>query len=309
MKWYLKFGLYAILISGFIQSCKLDKKEKGEKLLIVCTTGMISDVVQNIVKDSCFVKTLMGPGVDPHLYKPSPKDIQLLQQADVIVHNGLHLEGKMTDVFDKMKKEKTIITWSDGVAETKLINNTEFQGNFDPHIWFDSELFMNGAEYFKDKLSEVDETNASYYKGNLESYKSELTKNEELINESLKSIKEENRILITSHDAFSYFGRKYNFKVRGLQGISTISEFGINDKVSLVNFIIDNKVKVLFVESSVSSKSLESVISSCESSGHSVRIGGMLLSDAMDAKDKLGGNYIGMLRYNMNTIINGINGK
>lgn len=290
-----------------LSSCRLEQKKPGERLLVVCTTGMIGNVVENICGEASEVKTIMGPGVDPHLYKPTPSDIRLLQNADVIVHNGLHLEGKMGEIFNKLKREKLIINWSEGIPENRLLASSEQEDSYDPHIWFDPELFILGAEIFTKSMMERDSTQSEYFKNNLEAFRVRLHFTEKRIDSMIHSIPKNKRVLITSHDAFSYFGRRYDFEVRGLQGISTVAEFGIKDKVDLVNYIFENDIHVLFVESSVSNKSLESVVETCEKKGHRIKIGGTLLSDAMDAKDRPGGTYLGMIEYNVRTIISGIN--
>ncbi len=300
-------GLIGVLALLF--SCRLEQKQPGEKLLIVCTTGMLGDVVHNICGDLHQVETIMGPGVDPHLYKASPNDIRLLQNADVIVHNGLHLEGKMGEIFEKLRREKLIIQWSDGIKEINLISTSEYENSYDPHIWFDPDLFMMGAQFFVDEISAFDQKNSSKYQEQYSAYKKKVDSKQVELEAKISSVPMEKRILITSHDAFSYFGRKYDFQVKGLQGISTVSEFGIKDKLNLVNYILEKDVNVLFVESSVSSRSLKSVIETCEKKGHNIRIGGTLLSDAMDEKNKLGGTYLGMIEYNVNTIIESIHGE
>jgi manganese/zinc/iron transport system substrate-binding protein len=305
----LKNFLTFFLLLSVLFSCKLEDPKDSDEILIVCTTGMIGDVVDHIAGKKCTIKTIMGPGVDPHLYKPTPDDIQLLQNASVIVHNGLHLEGKMGEIFNKLKSEKLIIDWSEGINKKEFINNSDFQGNYDPHIWFDPMLFMDGAKFFAEKLGELDQENAIYYEQVYEKYRHDISMIVKWAENEISKIPKEKRILITSHDAFSYFGRKFDFTVRGLQGISTVSEFGIKDKVNLVNYIVENEIQAIFVESSVSSKSLESVVESCREVGHTVRIGGTLLSDAMDDPSEVGGDYIGMIEYNVVTIIQGINGK
>lgn len=304
---YYIFGLFFLLLGAF-WSCRLEQKKPGEKLLIVCTTGMIGDVVDNLCGDIHQVERIMGPGVDPHLYKPTPSDIRLLQNADVIVHNGLHLEGKMGEIFDKLQNEKLIIKWSDGIEESDLMMTTENEDSHDPHIWFDTDLFIDGAHYFTIKLTEYDTVNANQIQINFTKYNDQVRKKKSEFLSLIDQIPSEKRILITSHDAFSYFGRDYGFEVRGLQGISTVSEFGIKDKIDLVDYIISNDVHVLFVESSVSSKSLESVVETCEKRGHEIKIGGTLLSDAMDDEGTLGGTYLGMIEHNIKTILEGING-
>lgn len=296
-----------MMIALFMVSCREgDKSEQQGKLTVLCTTSMIGESVSHIVGDSVNLVTLMGPGVDPHLYKPTPSDLKELEKADVIVLNGLHLEGKMADVLGKLKSKK-IVYLSDLVEDqSKFINNTEFAEAQDPHFWFDTGLWKEALGNFTDILRQLDTTNADYYYTNWQSYEDEMKSVEDYVALELNKVPDSLKVLITSHDAFSYLGRKFDIEVRGLQGISTVVEFGLKDVSDIVAFIVDRNIKSIFVESTVSDKAMKAVIDGVEAKGGAVKIGGTLYGDAIGDKDKTEGTYLGMLKHNANTISNGL---
>lgn len=282
---------------------------KNGQLNIIATTGMVADAVQNIVGDKAEVVALMGPGVDPHLYKAIQGDLTKLTNADVIFYNGLHLEGKMQEIFEKMARTKTVYAITDGLTETSLRpleggENSKYK--YDPHIWFNVQLWSKTLKGIADKLSGVDKANATSYQNNYKAYEKELLNLHNKILEDVKVIPQAQRVLITSHDAFGYLGDAYNFEVEALQGISTVNEFGLKDVKQLVDFITSKSIKSIFVESSVPRKPLEAVIAGCKDKGSSVTIGGELFSDAMGAAETPEGTYVGMVKHNFYTIINSL---
>lgn len=294
-------SILILLIS--LWSCNDKTNTTGSKLTIVTTTGMIADIAKNVGKDSVSVEALMGPGVDPHLYKATQGDLGRLQNADVIFYNGLHLEGKMGEVFEKLERIKTVVPVARGIDSTFLLNDPVYENAFDPHIWFDISLWASTIGEVTATLIEADPDNANYYEKNASAYANELLSLHDWVKSEVATIPEDKRIMITAHDAFSYFGRAYEIEVRGLQGISTLSEFGLKDRVDLVNFIVENKIKAVFVETSVSEKNINAIVEGCRQKGHNVIIGGNLFSDAMGAEDTPEGNYIGMVQANVRTIV------
>ncbi|MEK6479747.1 zinc ABC transporter substrate-binding protein [Catalinimonas sp. 4WD22] len=291
-----------IFLAAFIISCSSPSAEDSQnKLYVVATTGMIADAAANIVGDSAVVEGLMGPGVDPHLYKATRSDLSKLRKADIILYNGIHLEGKMGEVLEKLSTQKPVFAVADGIDQQRLIALEE--NVYDPHIWFDVSLWNEAVAYMGEKLVEVDTANASYYKRNTEAYTKELADLHQWTRNEIASIPQTSRVLITAHDAFNYFGQAYDIEVRGLQGISTISEFGLKDISALVDFITERGIKAVFVESSVPTKSLESVVSGARERGHEVSIGGTLYSDALGEKGTDAGTYMGTVRANVNTIV------
>lgn len=274
------------------------------KPYIVATTGMIADAAANIVGDSARVEGLMGPGVDPHLYKATRSDLSKLREADVILYNGLHLEGKMGEVLEKLAAQKPVIAVADVIDQGRLIST----GNdtYDPHIWFDLSLWQEAVEVLGSRLAELHPGHAEYYRQNTRAYAQELAELHDWTEEQVASIPEPQRVLITAHDAFSYFGKAYDIEVRGLQGISTLSEFGLRDVSELVEFISGRGIKAVFVESSVPTRSLEAVVSGVQERGHEVQIGGTLYSDALGAPGTDAGTFVGTLRSNVNTIVSSL---
>ena len=270
---------------------------------ITVTTGMIADAVLNVAGDHAKVTALMGPGVDPHLYKATQGDLARLTSADVVFYNGLHLEGKMVDVLEKLSRQKPVVAVTDGVKESDLRSPPEFQGAHDPHIWFDVKLWAGAVRRIADELKKVDETNAEEYDRNATQYIRRLDSLDTWVRTQIATIPKIQRVMITAHDAFGYFGRAYDIEVRGLQGISTVSEFGLADRAALENLIAERKIKAVFVESSVPKRSIEAVVEGVRAKGHEVRIGGELYSDAMGDAGTPEGTYIGMVTANVNTIV------
>lgn len=287
-----------------------DKSLSERPIRVVTTIGQIADMAQVIGGKRVQVTSLMGPGVDPHLYKASAGDVSLMAQADVILYNGLHLEGKMTEVFEQMKKRGIeTVAVSDGINRSTLLSPPEFQGNYDPHIWFDVTLWMSAVEKVRDELIRMDAKNAGAYKENAESYLVKLEETHDYVKTQAQKVSARKRVLITAHDAFNYFGRAYGFEVRGLQGISTATEAGTADVQGLAAFIVERKIPAIFVESSVPQRYIEAVLSAVKSKGFDIEIGGQLFSDAMGSPGTPEGTYIGMVRHNINTIVNALTVK
>jgi manganese/zinc/iron transport system substrate-binding protein len=273
---------------------------------IVTTTGMIQDAVKEVAGTRADVIALMGPGVDPHLYKATQGDLEKLTSADVVFYNGLHLEGKMGDVLEKLGRTKPVVAVSESIPDSLLRAVPGFGGTHDPHIWFDVQLWQHAVKAVAEAMKKHDPTNAAEYDANAARYLAQLDSLHIRVSESIATIPQPQRVLITAHDAFGYFGDAYQIEVRGLQGISTVSEFGLKDVTDLVNFIIERKIKAIFVETSVSQKSINAVVEGCQQKGWNVIIGGNLYSDAMGAEGTPEGTYIGMVEANVKTIVNAL---
>ena len=296
------YKLLAFILLSILSSCSPStKKEESHKLTIVTTTGMIADAVKNIVGDHAEVTALMGPGVDPHLYKATQGDLEKLTKADIIFYNGLHLEGKMGEVLEKLARTKTVVAVGGEIDTARL--RSVANGIHDPHIWFDVALWKEAVQVAATTLTNADSTHAAEYSIHATTYLKQLDSLHASILEKIKEIPESQRVLITAHDAFGYFGDAYGVEVRGLQGISTVAEFGLKDVTELVDFIIDRKIKAIFVETSVSEKSINAVIEGCLQQNWQVRIGGSLYSDAMGPANTKDGTYIGMVDKNVSTIV------
>jgi manganese/zinc/iron transport system substrate-binding protein len=310
----MKFSKYLILAVLIVMSlsCSSNDETKTsstdeETINIVATTGMIADMVSVVGGDKVKVRGLMGPGVDPHLYKASAGDVALLSKADLIFYNGLHLEGKMSEIFQQMAKRgiKTVAI-TDGIDRKYLMAPPEFKGNYDPHVWFDVGMWSDTVGTVKESLIEFDPGNSDYYNDNAEAYLKELGELDKFVQQRADSLPEDKRVLITAHDAFNYFGRGYGFEVKGLQGISTESEAGTADVQALAAIIVERQIPAIFVESSVPPRYIEAVQAAVKSKGFDVRVGGELFSDAMGNPGTPEGNYIGMVRHNVNTVVNAL---
>ena len=299
--------LYIILCVATLVSCKTEVKKRTGKLQIVTTTTMITDMVKNIGGDVVEVKGLMGSGVDPHLYKASEGDVSKLFNADVVIYNGLHLEGKLEDIFEKMRQQqKQIIAVSDAVDKKELISSEYFASSYDPHIWFHITYWKQATKLVIEELKKLDAEHATTFEENGKKY---LEKLDELSAEIQKIIAElpvEKRILVTAHDAFNYFGKLHSFEVVGLQGLSTATEAGVQDVQKLASFIIEKDVKAVFVESSVPKRTIEALQAAVKSKDHEVSIGGTLYSDALGNAGTEEGTYIGMYMHNVRTIVNAL---
>lgn len=296
-----------IIILSIIMVFGCTNKPDNGKLNIVTTTTMITDLVQNIGGDHINVEGLMGSGVDPHLYKASEGDVNKLVHADIIFYNGLHLEGKLVEVFEKMESaHKTPIALSDALDKSTLIGSDYFASNYDPHVWFNIAYFKLFTQKVTSILSEKDPKNAESYKANETKYLEQLDQLETKIKTTIATLPREKRILVTAHDAFNYFGKNYDFDVVGLQGLSTATEAGVQDVQKLSAFIIEKEVKAVFIESSVPKRTIEALQAAVNSKGHAITIGGTLYSDALGNKGSMEGTYIGMFEYNVNTIVNAL---
>lgn len=302
----MKKLVFAVVILSLALSCK-NTTEPATKLQVVTTTTMITDLVQNIGGNLIDVNGLMGSGVDPHLYKASEGDVSKLANADIVFYSGLHLEGKLVEVFEKMGSQniKTIAV-TDVLDKNTLIGSEYFASNYDPHIWFNVSNWELITQFVVEKLVAAKPEYQAAFEENGANYLKKL----QALNTRLKSViatlPENKRILVTAHDAFNYFGQAYGFEVVGLQGLSTATEAGVQDVQNLSTFIIDRQVKAIFVESSVPKRTIEALQAAVKSKGFDVQIGGTLYSDALGNAGTEEGTYIGMFDYNVNTIVDAL---
>jgi manganese/zinc/iron transport system substrate-binding protein len=280
----------------------------AQKLTVVATTGMIADVAREVAGDRAQVSALMGEGVDPHLYKASPSDMRQLAEADIILYNGLHLEGRMADVIVKMASRTTVVQATDTIPESKLRQPPEFEGHFDPHAWFDVSLWQLVTTRTRDALSQKDPAGKDAYASNAERYNAVLADLHNYAHAALATVPKQNRVMVTAHDAFGYFGAAYNIEVLGIQGISTDSEASLQDINALVDTLVARNVPAVFIESSVPRKTVDALIEGCKAKGHVVTIGGELLSDAMGKSGALEGTYVGMVLHNVQTVTKALGG-
>lgn len=295
-------------MSTLLLSCNDTSEKKEDNTFdIVTTTSMITDLVKNIGGDKVVVHGLMGAGVDPHLYKASEGDVTKLSNADMILYNGLHLEGKLVDVFERMKKQNiNAIAISDALDKKDLISSTLFESNYDPHIWFSIDYWEIMTLFVADKLSDAIPESAEYFQDNAQKYLQQLKDLSQELEAEIATLPEDQRRLVTAHDAFNYFGKAFEFDVVGLQGLSTATEAGVQDVQETAAYIIEHKVKSVFIESSVPRRTIEALKAAVNSKNHEVSIGGTLYSDALGDPKSEEGTYIGMFRYNVKTIVNAL---
>lgn len=312
MKWIKKLTVtvagIVLILTTFALAAGCDNKRWEEgKLKVAATTTMLTDLAKNIGGDSVSVVGIMNTGIDPHSYTPKIGDSSVLQKADVIVYSGLHLEGKMTDLLDKLSNGSRAVSVGNKIKEedaTLLI--VEEKGIYDPHIWFDTALWSKAAEYVAEAFVAADGANADKYNANLTAYLAELTELDSYIKGRAAELGEGGRVLITAHDAFGYFARAYGFRVKGIQGISTDAEAATGHISALAEYISTNRIKAIFTESATSDKNIRSLQEAVRSRGWQVVIGGELLADSLgDAKSGTE-SYIDSFKHNIDTIVDAL---
>ncbi|MBN9518417.1 zinc ABC transporter substrate-binding protein [bacterium] len=277
---------------------------------VVCTTTIVADVVKHVGKERVAVETLMGPGVDPHRYLPTAGDREQLEGAHLVFFNGLHLEGKMTDTFEKSRRRFRAFAVTRDISERDLRPADTDGGAHDPHVWFDVKLWAKSIDPIRAELAKLDPGGAAFYMTNANDYRQELDKLDAEVRAAAGTLPKERRVLVTGHDAFGYFGRAYGFEVRGLQGVSTASEVGTTDRDRLAEFLGAQRVPAVFTETSVPDEGLKAVLDTTRQKyGHTVRLVGgddALYSDALGAPTSPGGTYAGMVRHNIKVIVDAL---
>lgn len=275
---------------------------------VVATTSIIADTARSLAEPFATVTALMGPGIDPHLYKASPGDLRILSNASLILHNGLHLEGKMAEALEKLASRKAVVAVTDGIPRNKLRTVSEDVEVFDPHVWFDVSLWISCAQGIRDALMQHDPAHANHYSSRFSSLAGELQQLEEWTRAQIDSIPVSNRVLITAHDAFGYFGRAYGIEVLAIQGVSTESEASLRSINELVQTIVRRKIPAIFIENTISPKAVEALVEGAKAHGHTVRIGGQLLSDSLGDQGTPEGSYSGTVKHNVLTITKALAG-
>ena len=276
----------------------------GRQLRVVATIGQIADAVRRVGGNRVETHGLMGPGVDPHLYRASESDITRLESADAVFWNGLHLEAGMSGVLERMGDLGVhSIRVTDDIDRDRLLAPPEFEGAYDPHVWFDLDLWTTVVQTIRDALIAMDPDGAEVYRANAAAYIAEIAELDEYVKARALEIEERVRVLVTAHDAFNYFANRYGMQVRGLQGISTESEASTADVQELAKFISERGIPAVFIESSVPDQGVQAVIEAAAARGHTVTIGGEIFSDAMGEEGTEEGAYLGMIRHNIDTIV------
>jgi manganese/zinc/iron transport system substrate-binding protein len=277
----------------------------GKPVKVFATTGMIADAARAVGGEFVQVDCLMGPGVDPHRYVPSPNDLSRINSAHLTLYNGLHLEGKMTDIFEARAQTTWTVAVADDLPDLRAAEEG-FEGTRDPHVWFDVRMWMKVVEKVRDTLCDIDPAHADAYQANASTYLHRLDALDNEVRQKLSKVPESRRVLITAHDAFGYFGRAYGFEVRGLQGVSTAGDTSARDVQDLADLIGTRKIKAVFTETSVPDKGMKAVQQVVRSKykGFEVRVAeDQLYSDALGEPGSNGETYIGMVRHNVDAIV------
>jgi manganese/zinc/iron transport system substrate-binding protein len=274
---------------------------------VVATTGQVAELVARIGGEHVKVEGLMGPGVDPHLYRPIASDVKKLNEADAIFYNGLHLEGRMTDLFVQMARRKATFAVTEGLIsreDKRLREPPEFEGMYDPHVWHDVALWSDCVNDVADMLAKYDSAHAEDYRKNAAAYREELTEVDVFCKTEIAKIPQEQRVLVTAHDAFGYFGKAYGLEVFGLKGISTEEEINLAHQEQIQKMLIDRKIPAVFVESAVAPRTVEALVEPCRAAGHDLQVPKEeLYADALGPADTDDSTYAGMIRHNVNTIV------
>ncbi len=301
--------VFALLIPVPVAAGGTAEERPEYPRMIVATTGMIGDIVSYVAGDLGTVQVLMGSEVDPHLYRPTRADIGRMQNADIILYNGLMLEGRMGDTLVQLARQRPVYAVSELVDESLFREHDDYEEAYDPHLWMDVSLWMDAVQVVVTALSETDPSNADAYQARGDEYAERLAELDEYIREIMSSIPTGNRYLVTAHDAFGYFGDAYDIEVIGVQGMNTESEAGLEDINSLVRFIVEREISAVFAETTVPDRALGAVIEGAASNGHEVVVGGELYSDAMGPTGTYEGTYLGMLDHNATTIVRALGGE
>lgn len=308
-----RWGLPLLALMIILSACSsADGEASGkdtatDKIRIVTTIGQIADPISVIGGERVQVTSLMGPGVDPHLYNATQGDIEKLDSADIVLYSGLHLEGNMTEIFEQIGKNRPVLAISEVIEEGQLLHDEG--GAVDPHVWFDIDLWKTALEAAVEEMKKFSPEDADLFEQNKVNYFTELDKLKEDSVSKLSEISKEKRVLVTAHDAFGYFGRMYDMEVVGLQGLSTEDEIGLSDIDETIQILLDYQIPAVFVESSVNQSSINAVIEGASSKGLSVKLGGELFSDAMGEQGTTEGTYLGMYQHNVDTIYHALSGK
>lgn len=300
------FGVLAVALVGCGGAGAEEDGEVEGAIRATTTTTMITDLVEQVGGDRVEVQGLMGPGVDPHLYEPTQGDVDRLREADVIFYNGLFLEGQMNDILVQTARQTPAVQVTEAVPEDELLPSQDYEGQADPHVWWDPTLWETTVDTVVDELSGLQPDSADYFEERGEEYRQEIREAHEEAQAMVEEVPEDRRVLVTSHDAYGYFGERYGFEVRGLQGLSTETEAGAGDVQNLAEFLVENEIPAIFVETTVPRRNVEAVQAAARDRGFDVEIGGELYSDAIGEPGEPGGTYPGAFLENVESITSGL---
>lgn len=307
-KKYIKRLIISILALTFaLVGCRQDEIVESDGINIVATTTMLTDLIETIGGEHVQVTGLMGPGIDPHGYQASASDVNAMYEAQIVAYNGMDLEGQMGQVFSELENiDKTVFALENIMEADEMLDSEEETMAYDPHIWFSVPLWARASEYIADSLAEYDPEQANDYLENHTNYEKKLMELDAYIRSRVEEVPENSRYLVTAHDAFQYFGDEYGFEVVGLQGLNTQTEAGTRDVSNLASFIVENEIKAIFIETSVPTRTIESLQEAVQQRGWAVEIGGELHSDSLGDASQNAETYIKMYRQNIDTIVDAL---
>lgn len=300
---WVVFSISLLILAG----CTDDKETDENTINTVATTTMLTDLIEEIGGEMVSVNGLMGYGIDPHGYQPTASNVNAVYESEIVAYNGLHLEGQMGRVFSELENlDKTVFVLENTVQDSEILDSEDEELPSDPHIWFSVPLWARAANYITESLIMYDAENANYYKENNDSYQSELEELDQYIRNRVEEVPTNSRYLVTAHDAFQYFGEEYGFDVIGLQGLNTQTEAGTRDVSNLAHFIVEHEIKAIFIESSVPTRTIESLQEAVQRRGWNVEIGGELFSDSLGDASQDAETYLKMYRHNIDTIVDAL---
>jgi manganese/zinc/iron transport system substrate-binding protein len=305
-------GRRAVVWAGLLLAAglaDLGPARAAPPLDVVATIAQIGEAAQRIGGERVKVRPLMGEGVDPHTYRQTRSDVVALARADLVLHNGLHLEAQLEELLADLAGQKPVVAVAESLPVDARLASTQYPGRFDPHIWMDTGLWSEVVEAVGAALAEADPEGAPLFAANAETYRAEIARVGDYARTVLATVPEPSRVVLSSHDAFGYFGRAFGWEVIGIQGLSTESEAGLGQIEALVELIVERELPAVFVESSVSERNVRALIEGAAARGHKVRIGGQLFSDAMGAPGSYTGTYVGMIDSNVTTIARALGGN
>lgn len=304
-------SLVAAIVIGLALGCTNSSNKTShpsKRLRVVATTGMVADLVLQIGGDQVDVEQLMGSTIDPHLYQPNTDDVRSIRSADIVFYNGFKLEGRMADVLRNASlATKRHVAVAESIPKGSVMGDPEHDA-VDPHVWMDVSLWESATHCVEKELSALRPDHANAFSERANDLRQRLVTLDATAIKWFESVPPNQRILITSHDAFRYFGRRYGMQVEGIFGISTASEAGLYRIKNLVELIVKKKVLTVFVESSVNKKFVSAVIEGAKDVGANVSIGGVLYSDAMGPAGSGAATYEGMMTHNFKTIVHALGG-
>lgn len=271
-----------------------------ERPAVLATIGMIGGLAAGVAGDCAKVTTMMGPGVDPHLYRATPDDVRVLDGADLVLYLGLGLEGQLAAVLDRFSRRKPVVALGPALPQDRLI---AAHGGVDPHAWMDPGLWRQILPSMAEAITALVPDCAAAVATNAARLTAELEALDAWVAASIANLPEDRRVLITAHDAFGYYGRAYGLRLVAIQGLSTESEASVADIAATARMAAEAGVPAVFVESTINPRSMQAMIAAARDLGHDLAIGGSLFSDAMGAAGTAEGTYVGMIHANTRAIV------